>query len=405
MRPKLLFLCQTLPFPPDGGVQIRTYNVMRLLAREFDITALCFYRRADRKNAQEVRASIEGLALLAKVEVFPIDQEHHRLRLAADHGLSVITGRAYTVRAYKSSAFGRRLKQLLETERFDLVHMDSLDLSGYLPMLRGLPVVCVHHNVESALLARRAATSRQPMRAYIALQSRLVEKEERRWCPTVVLNITVSQDDRTALQKIAPAARVAVVPNGVDSISFQPKDQDQSGLVFVGAYSWQPNRDAMEYFCSEILPILRGRGQNVETVWVGRATDAIKQEYERKHGVRLTGYVDDIRPIVHGAACYIAPLRAGGGTRLKILDAFAMGKAVVSTSVGCEGIDTRDGDNILIRDDPEGFATAIEAVLSDGRLRQSLGRNARRTVEERYDWDVVGRPMLAEYRALLNRKS
>lgn len=399
---RLLFLCQTLPYPPDGGVNIRTYNVLRLLAREFAVTALCFYRAAERRNSDEVRHSIGGLQPFARVEAFPIPQEHNPLRLLIDHFRSLVTGRAYTVSAYESALFRNRISELLAADEFDLVHLDSLDLLGYIPLMAGIPIVCVHHNVESSLLRRRAATAAGLKRLYIAHQSRLTEIEERRWCPIVALNVTVSEADRGTLQGIAPHARFVVVPNGVDTQFFRPEKLAQEGIVFVGAYSWQPNRDAMEYFTSEILPRLRAHRIEASVTWVGRASNAIQHEYAERHGVRLTGYIDDIRPLVQRAACYVAPLRAGGGTRLKILDAWAMGKAVVSTSVGCEGLDARDGENILVRDAPEEFANAVEAVLADEDLRQRLGASARYTAETLYDWEVIGRPMLNHYRQLLS---
>jgi glycosyltransferase involved in cell wall biosynthesis len=279
--------------------------------------------------------------------------------------------------------------------------MDSLDLAGYLPLLTGLSVVCVHHNVESALLRRRASTTRGLAGQYIAMQARLTENEERRWCPAVSLNIAVSDADLHAFQRIAPTARFVVIPNGVDTQTFQPTDASEEGIVFVGGYSWQPNRDAMERFCLEVLPRLRARGIRANVTWVGRAPDAVKREYAERYGVHLTGYVSDIRPVVQRAACYIAPLRAGGGTRLKILDAWAMGKAVVSTTVGCEGLDARDGENILIRDAPEAFGEAVASVLADEDLRRRLGDQARQTAEQLYDWEVIGRPMLAYYRQSL----
>jgi glycosyltransferase involved in cell wall biosynthesis len=401
-KPRLLFLCQALPYPPDSGVLIRAYNVLRLLSRDFDVTALCFYRAAERRNIEEVRQSLEGLRDLASVEAFPIPQEHNLVRMLYDHVLSILGRRAYTVRAYESRGFRRRLGQLMKTRGFNLVHMDSLDLAGYLPALRGLPVVCVHHNVESVLLRRRAITMGGLAGRYLNIQARFTEKEEQRWCPAVALNVTVSDDDRDILQGIAPKARFIVVPNGVDTESFRPGPEPQQGIVFVGAPSWEPNRDAMEQFCLNVLPRIRDRGIKPSVTWIGRASESLKREYASRFGVELTGYLRDIRPLVRAAACMVAPLRAGGGTRLKILDAWAMGKAVVSTSVGCEGLATRDGENILIRDTPESFADAVAAVLTDYDLRRKVGAEARRTVEALYDWEVIGRPMLTYYRHLID---
>jgi glycosyltransferase involved in cell wall biosynthesis len=400
-KPRLLFLCQTLPYPPDGGPAIRTYNVLRLLSRDFDVTALCFFRAAERKSREDVRRSVEGLQHFAQVEAFPIPQEHSKARLIFDHLRSLLSRRAYTLRTYDSQEFRDRLRELVGSHPFKLAHMDSLDLARYLPLLTGVPVVCVHHNVESELLRRRAATTRGFVARYIALQARFTEKEERRWCPAVALNVAVSNNDRDALERIAPKARFIVVPNGVDTDAFQPGTGPEEGIVFVGAHSWQPNRDAMEQFCLEVLPRIRDRGIKASVVWIGRASEAVKREYAERFGVELTGYLPDIRPFVQRAACYVAPLRSGGGTRLKILDAWAMGKAVVSTTVGCEGLAARDGENILIRDTPERFADAVAAILADEDLRRRLGVHARQTAEVLYDWEVIGAPMLTQYRRLL----
>src|SRR5437667_9876367 len=179
---KLLFLCQTLPYPPDGGVWIRTYHVLRLLAQAFDITALCFERSATAGNgaARDSAASREALARFATVEVFPIPQRHSRLRYLWDHLRSTALRRVYTRYLYQSRAFHRRLTDLLGSKAFDLVHLDSLDLIRYVPACRGTPVVCVHHNVESSHLERRAAIERNTWRsAYLRYQARLMEEVER----------------------------------------------------------------------------------------------------------------------------------------------------------------------------------------------------------------------------------
>lgn len=401
-RPRLLFLCQTLPYPPDGGVQIRSYNILRLLARAYDVTALFFFRKATRPTQRHVQAGLDGVAAHARSDVFPIPQEHSRIRFLWDHVRSTLAGRAYTYYGYDSAQFTSRVRELLEIAPFDIVHMDSLDLSRYISLFDGLPVACTHHNIESDLLRRRAETEEKALvRQYLLFQSRLMEAEERRWCSRLALNITVSREDARRLKELVPEARVATIPNGVDTGFFQPARSEQGGLVFVGGYGWYPNRDGMTYFVRDILPLIRERRPDVEVTWVGRAPESVREEYQRRFGIRLTGYVEDIRPYVHGAACYIVPLRSGGGTRLKILDAWALGKAVVSTAVGCEGLETEDGGNILIRDEPQAFAAAALKILDDEAVRTQLGRNARRTAEDVYDWDVIGRGLMAAYEAAM----
>ena len=244
-RPRLLFLCQTLPYPPDGGVWIRTYHVLRLLARTFDVTALCF-ERAGSAGECDRAASREALARLAEVEVFAIPQRHSRLRFAWDHARSLARGHVYTTYLYESSAFRRRLEERVRSQSFDLVHADSLDLAAYLPALGDLPVVCVHHDVESALLRRRAALERSRGRAaYLAHQARLMDTVERHWCERVALNVAVSESDAALIRGKAPAARVAVVPNGVDMDEFRPDGTTGAGVAFVGGTNPFPNLDAL----------------------------------------------------------------------------------------------------------------------------------------------------------------
>ena len=198
-----------------------------------------------------------------------------------------------------------------------------------------------------------------------------------------------------------PSARFAVIPNGVDIATLQPTPSFHRQIVFMGSHEWFPNRDAMEYFCAAILPEIRARLGAVEVTWIGFAPQPVQEEYAMRYGVQLTGYVDDIRPYMQRAACFIVPLRVGGGTRIKILDAWAMGKAVVSTAIGCEGLDAIDGVNIAIRDAPRSFAQAVCEILEDPNLRQQLERGARRTAENLYDWNMIGGAMMREYRAVM----
>jgi glycosyltransferase involved in cell wall biosynthesis len=284
---------------------------------------------------------------------------------------------------------------------FDIVHADSLDLARYLPECGRTPIVCVHHDIESTLLRRRAALDPNRWRgAYLRFQAGLMEKVERRWCERVALNVTVSDRDRALLQRAVPGAPAAVVPNGVDLEEFSTDRPAAGGVAYVGGTSPFPNLDALDYFCEEILPHLRTYRSDIPVRWIGRASAAQQRHYRERFGVELTGYVDDVRSAMGEAACHIVPLRTGGGTRLKILGSWAMGRPVVSTSVGCEGLAAVDGGNILIRDDPRAFANAVWRVLQDEGLRQRLGAQGRATAERLYAWDAIGTAMIEKYRSI-----
>jgi len=403
-RPKLLFLCQTLPYPLDGGCWIRTYHVLRLLSEAFDVTALYFERMglSAREDAEQLEKSLRELGRFGEAKAFPVPQTRSRLRLLWDHARSVLFRKVYTRYIFDSAAFRAELGELLQTRSFDLVHMDSLDLSAYLPMCEGLPVACVHHNVESELLRCRAPVQgRAPARAYFRYQAERMKREEQDWIGQIALNVVVSAEDRDLLASFVPEARFTVVPNGVDIDEFRPESAQGDGLAYIGGTNWYPNLDALDHFGESILPHLRAAGVEIPVHWVGSASKEEQRRYANAFGVQLTGYVDDVRPFMRDTLCNIVPLRAGGGTRLKILNSWAMGKAIVSTSVGCEGLAARDGENILIRDDPREFAEAILTLRSDESLRLKLEQGARKTAEQHYSWGVIGPAMIASYRGLL----
>lgn len=398
-RRSLLFLSNRLPYPPHIGAALRTYNIIRLLARDFDLHVLCFDPVDKATGRMPLAMRVRAMEEFGTFEVFPIPQQESRARFVADHARSVIHRVPYTYYMHDSAPFERRLRTLLAERRFSLAHVDSLDLIRFLPLLGGIPVVCTHHNVESWLMRRRAESESSAFkRGYLAHQAALLEQAERDWVPRVALNVAVSDADRDALQALAPAGRIVTVPNGVDTDFFTPAPAaNPAGCVFVGGTKWYPNRDALEWYVSDVAPAVAATGADAPVTWVGRAGDEELRRFEKDPLMHLTGYVDDVRPYVHAAKCVIVPLRVGGGTRLKILDAWAMGAAVVSTSIGCEGLAAVDGENILIADTAEAFAAAIARVIRDEGLRRKIAGNARRTAVERYSWDVIGAAMRELY--------
>lgn len=403
MPTRLLFLSQTLPHPPDSGVKIRTYHTLRILSRDFDVTALCFHRR--RQTAPGgVEAAIAELSGLGEVEAFEIPQEWSRPRWLRDHLLGVARGVPYTDYVFDSPAYSRRVDELLESGGFHLVHFESLTLGAYAERGDQLPRVCVHHNVESQLLARRAEVARTPWTAaYLRLQARRLRTAEARLCPSMDLNITVSEEDAATLRSFAPDARYVTIPNGVDTDRFRPDDGPTDGIALLGGTDWFPNLDGLEYFAAEILPRVRARRPDVRVVSVGRADRRKIRRFDEQHGMELTGYVDDIRPFIRRARCVAVPLRVGGGSRLKILDSWAMAKPVVTTRVGCEGLDARDGENALVEDTPAGFAAALLRMLDDEDKARRIGAAARRRVVENHSWDAIAGTMREAYAEVLTR--
>jgi glycosyltransferase involved in cell wall biosynthesis len=400
-KPSLLFLGQALPYPLDSGVAIRTFQAFRMLADRFDVDALFFYRRAHTACGPSIEARTERLREFGEVEAFPIPQEESAGRFALDHARSMATGRPYTYYAYDSRRYAAAIEELTAKKRYDVIHLDSLDLVRYADRFDPERVACTHHNVESDLLRRRAARDRSAMRRLgMTLQVNRVAAAEAEWCPRFALNIAVSAEDARALREVAPGARVEVIPNGIEAPSDTLESGEGSSVLFVGGTSWFPNRDALEFFATEVVPALGPAASTTPLVWVGRCSGDERARMARR-GIDMAGYVEDLVPYYEDAACVVAPLRVGGGTRLKILGAWGSGKAVVSTTIGCEGLDARDGENILIADGPRDFAKAIDRLIDDPELRMRLGRRARETLEERFSWKAIAPRFTALYEAML----
>ena len=397
---QLLFLSHILPFPLDEGGRIRTYHLLRLLSQWFDVTALCLVRN---RSTNDIADASGHLSQLATLHLHRVDSDGATWKKLYDHARSVLQRKPYTAYTTESEAFRKDLSRLVR-QRWEAVHVDSLDLSGYLPLLNALPVICGHHNVESSLLARRGRLrGSSPSAAYLRLQGGLRAREEAALCPRFAMNLCASDEDRTELNKLAPTARIAVVPNGVDADHFRPGPDLAGGIVFVGSSSWEPNADGMFWFVSSILPLIRATRPGVPVHWIGNLLPEHSRRIHR-YGIHTHGRLIDIRPTLGSASCVIVPIRAGSGTRLKILDAWAMGRPVITTSIGCEGLRCRDGWNCLIGDTPEGFAQAVEQVLSDRAKASALGANGRATVEQYYSWSRVGELLQGAYDVALSHR-
>jgi len=387
-------------------VASRTFNILKQLQVEYDVDLVAFSRVCHQPDRVARQAAWDALRSAATFVVEPTPIPDTAPRKIWDHLRSVFSGRAYTYYEYESDAFADRLHAVLRTRTPDLVHLDSVDLHRWLPDLGQVPITCTHHNIESELLRRRAQHPNQVLlRHYLLLQAARVERLEREVCSRLALNVMVSEVDAEKLRALAPGVATMVVPNGTDTVYFEPNGTASVAgrVAFVGGTYSYPNRDAVEFLLREIWPRVRAADATVSLRLIGRGAPADRVRYDAEPGVTTLDYVPDIRPPLSEARCCIVPIRIGGGTRLKILDAWAMGRAVVSTSIGCEGLDAADGENILIRDTPDALAGAVLQVLRDPQLRARLERNGRRIATEMYNWDVVGRRIRAAYGALLDR--
>lgn len=388
--------------PPDTGGKIRSYNIIRELARQHSITFFSFYAE------HQPDAHFELKDILDHVVCTP-------LRLPSPKSTAEMF--SYCARALSSQPYGiskfcrpvarKRLRALLAEESYDVVVCDFIFAAGVIPWDSPIPKVLFTHNVEATIWRRHYEIAKNPIwKAISRREWRKMEAAEQRYLRLADRVLTVSETDRDAFARVADPGKIAVIPTGVDINYFHPTTAAEipNSIVFTGSMDWLPNEDAIFYFAEEILPLIKQQCPNVLLEVVGRSpSHKLQMLADKEKSIRLTGWVEDIRPFLARGSVCIVPLRIGGGTRLKIFEAMAMGKPVVATSVGAEGLPVRSGDDILLADRPTEFANSVLALFSDKKERSRLGSAARTLVEENYSWSRIAAEFACALDAVVSR--
>lgn len=389
---KILWLNAGLLLPLDKGGKLRTWHLMRHLAARHEITYLAF---SDGADAPAHRAGM--MEICQHLETVPrSDAGKGTWRFYADAARYLTDPVPYAVAKYRSPEYAARVRDLLRVGRFDAVVCDFLPPVVNLPADVPCPSVLFTHNVEAEIWRRHAETARERLRGGLLRQQwRRMLRVERDALARFDLVLAVSEQDAGTFERLYPGAlrRPAhVVRTGVDARYFapQPAPEQPGHLVFTGSMDWLPNEDGMLHFAGDILPIIRTAEPHARLSIVGRAPTPAVRRLAEQPAIQVTGRVDDVRPYVASGSVYVVPLRIGGGTRLKIFEAMAMGKAVVSTSIGAEGLPVTDGTHLLLADTPAAFAGRVVELLRDPARRQQIGSAARRLVAAHYDWTAVG---------------
>jgi sugar transferase (PEP-CTERM/EpsH1 system associated) len=385
----ILWLKSDLLLPLDKGGRLRTWHLMRHLARRHDITYLSFAERGQERDAAGMREVATRVVTVPRS-----DPAKRSLLFYMDAARYLADPLPYAVAKYRSAAYKVQLQSLLRENAFDLIVCDFLVPAVNLPKTLPCPAVIFTHNVESEIWRRHADTKATVAARWLY---RMQHKRMLRFEEDTLMRfdgiLAVSDADRDTFTRLYPSVETKpawVVRTGVDTEYFVPSHVEPSEprLVFTGSMDWLPNEDAMTYFCHDVLPLVREQEPRVSLSIVGRApTPAVRAL--ASDSIEVTGTVDDVRPFMDKAAVYVVPLRIGGGTRLKIFEAMSMGKAVVSTTVGAEGLPVVDGRDAIIADEPRAFATAVLSLLRDAKRRHAIERAARSLVVEQYDWSAV----------------
>jgi len=382
---RVLLVAAGLPFPSDTGGKIRTINTLRLLVRRHDVTTVALVPPGAGERAIEDTRAWAG-------RLIPVPWAETAKGTAAFYaelGANLASRLPYVVAKHSSRRMRTALAQLERSERFDALICDFLFPAVNTFHLATRPRVLFQHNLETRIWERYVATETSALRrAYFDLQRRRLARFERLACSTYDHCIAVSETDGEAMLRDFGARAVSVIPTGVDLDYFAPQAGGGAGIVFVGSMDWMPNQDAVRYFANDILPLVHRQEPDVKFTIVGRSAPADIVELSRTlPGVEVTGFVEDVRPYVARADVVVVPLRVGGGTRIKIYEAMAMAKAVVSTTIGVEGLPVRAGCDLLIADAPEDFARDVLQLLRDPEMRRSLEQRARAYVVENCSWE------------------
>ena len=388
---RLLWLNAGLLLPLDKGGKLRTWHVMRHLAARHDITYLSFedetQTAADRDGMREVCSRLETVPRR--------DAAKGTWRFYADAARYLVDPAPYAVAKYRSSAYRARLQDLLAREHFDAIVCDFLPPVINLPDRLPCPSIVFTHNVEAEIWRRHAEQATNPISRYLLRQQwHRMLRFEAAALARFDRTLAVSDADRRTFERLYPrsvAAPIHVVQTGVETDFFTPSSTppEPTHMVFTGSMDWLPNEDGMVYFCREILPRIRQSEPEATLSIIGRAPTPAVKKLADIPGVEVTGRVDDVRPHIARGAVYVVPLRIGGGTRLKIFEAMSMAKAVVSTTVGAEGLPVTSGRDIDIADEPARFAHSVVHLMRDTAARRVIETAARHLVVERYDWSAV----------------
>ncbi len=397
----ILWLTTKPPYPLIDGGRIAVYEPLRrLAARGHRITLLTF--RLPEQNVAELAPLTE----FCRLESLPHDTRTRPLAMVRN----LFSPLPYTVAKYQSPLMAQKLAELLARETFDLVHLEQLHMSGYQAISKGkwgIPTLLRQENIESHLVERYWRAQTGVRRLYGRLLAARMRRYEAEQCTAVDGCLAITAEDAQRLRGLSPEVNVVVVPAGVDSERLQPAFDKElpHTLVFVGSMDWLPNADAVLWFHREVLPLVRGECPEVQFYVVGKNPPLAVQQLAEPGTVHVTGFVADVEEYMAQTAVFVIPLRVGGGMRVKLLQALALARAVVSTSIGAEGMAVTHGQDILLADNAAEFASCVVQLLRDPEMRMRLGENGRKLIETSYSWETATDSLESAYRHAIQSKT
>ncbi len=404
--------------PVQNGGNIRTYHVLRYLSARHELTFYSYYGGTpDPDYERELQRQLPGAVAVCTGK---------RVLAGAARALDYLAHLGaqppYAVSRFADAKVQKQLQDWFREQRFDVAVCDFLDAAVNFPGRLNIPSVLFQHNVESEIWRRHAATADNPVKKMVyRMEFRKMLRYERAAVRKFQHVISVSANDRSIMMQWVDADRVTVVPTGVDLAQYRPDPTESAPansdpnplaptaplITFVGAMDWEPNIDAVEYFCAEVWPAIKAEVPRARFRIVGRNPGRRVQRWashSNDGSIEVTGRVPSVVEHLRQSAVVIVPLRIGGGTRLKIYEAMATAKAVVSTTVGAEGLDVHHGRDVMLADDARSFAQAVIMLLRDPELRRRYEKAAAETAA-RYDWPAIGERFSEVLQSVAEKKS
>ncbi|MDX2075871.1 MAG: glycosyltransferase family 4 protein [bacterium] len=396
-KPHLLMLTPYLPYPPVSGGRMRTYNLLKQLANDYDITLVCFGR------PDEMVYDITPLGKFCDYHVVERPPSPSTKQAAI---MSLTSPRAITMRLYGTDAMHQKIQALLTQKPADMIHVESFYMLQNVPQGIDTPIFLSEPAIEYRAWGKHTRVAKwytRPGVAIEALKMRVVEPQI--WAKADAVG-AMSDIDKALIQKASPKARVYLAPNGVDTAFFTPNPdiaKIPNTAIYMGDYKYFPNADAVIYFATDILPLIQKSIPDFKLILLGKdpSPDILALQSD---AVQVTGLVEDTRPYLQSSAVFVCPLRSGSGTRFKLLEALACGCPVVSTTIGAEGLGAVDGVNMLLRDTPQSFADGVIHLLNHPQQAHQMGVEGREWVVSKHGWGMSAQILREAYSDIMNRK-
>ena len=392
----ILFLSTENPYPPDGGHHLRTFNVLKILASQHRIYFVGFAQ-----NPREFNDIPEIKKFCETVDIYRVSKTGYNKSFLLLALKNLFSKQPLIARRYFIPEARERIGQIFDQYSIDVVHMDMLALGLYKGILKEVPVTLTNHNVESLRIYRWMQVEKKlPLKGFLLYQYLKLRAFERNICPEFDRCIVVSEYDRSYLKNLCGVDNFVVIPNGVDVGYFKPGSDDvkKDHLVWVGGMTGPYNSDAVDFFIQEIWSRIQHQVPGATIDFAGGGpTQTLRNKALEDDRVHVLGFVPDIRPIVQRASVFIAPIRIGSGTKIKVLNAMAQAKPVVATTTAAEGIEVTPGKDILIADDPGEFAEKVVYLLGHEHVAREIGARARELIEKKYSWDVISEDIHRTY--------